>query len=107
MMKTKLYALALMSMFAGGAIAQSSPPGVAVPPNTPGIASDKASRAGEARKDMRPSQGVKPSGGDMPKAPEGGAVGTDKAAMAGEQRAQTRDARRPGKARTTQGGTPK
>lgn len=106
-MKNKLYAFALVGMLAGSAFAQGNPPGAAVPPNTPGIASDKATRAGEARKEMRPAVGVKPSGGDMKMAPEGGAIGADKAAVAGERRAETRDERRPGKARTTQGGTPK
>ncbi|MEJ7688806.1 MAG: cell envelope biogenesis protein TolA [Variovorax sp.] len=106
-MNNKFYSLALLALFAGTAGAQSSPPGVAVPPHTPGIASDKAQRAGEARKEMRPDQAVNPRGGDMPKVAEGGAVGTDKAARAGERRADTRDARRPGKSKPMQGGTPK
>jgi len=107
-MKNKLYTLALLGMLAGGACAQSSPPGVAVPPHTPGVASDKAQRAGEVRKDARLTQGVSPRGtSDMPKVAEGGAIGTDKAAMAGEQRAGTRDTRRPGKPRPMPGGTPK
>lgn len=109
-MNNKFYALALMGALAGGAFAQSSPPGVAVPPNTPGIASDKAQRAGEARKDMREKRSAKtPSatGGDTSKVAEGGAIGTDKAAIAGEARAETRDVRRPGRRKTTQGGTPK
>lgn len=106
-MNKKFYVFALTGLLSAGAFAQGSPPGVAVPPNTPGIASDKASRAGEARKEMRPAVGVKPSGGDANRAPEGGAIGTDKAAVAGEMRAETRNTRRPGKARTTQGGTPK
>jgi hypothetical protein len=50
---------------------------------------------------------VRPPAGDQAKVPEGGAIGTDRAAVAGERRAETRDERRPGKARTTQGGTPK
>jgi len=109
MMKTKLYAFALTSLLAGGALAQSSPPGLAVPPNTPGIASDAAQRAGEARKNLRQqrsSKGVPKSGGDEANAREINPIGTDKATMAGEARAETRDARRPGKRKTTQGGTP-
>lgn len=106
-MKFKLYAAGLAGMLACGAYAQSNPPGVAVPPSTPGIATDKAQQAGEARKTMRPSAGVKRSGGDMPRVAEGGAVGTDKAAMNGEMRAETRDARRPGKPKPMPGGTPK
>ena len=106
-MNNKFYALALMSMLAGSAYAQPSPPGVAVPPNTPGVASDQAQRAGEARKDMRSQEGLNPRGGDMPKVAEGGAIGTGKAAMNGQRRADTRDMRRPGKPTPKQGGTPK
>lgn len=109
-MKIRLYALALTSLLAGVTFAQPTPPGVAVPPNTPGYASDPPQRAGEARKIMREkrsTKGVSQPGGDEPKAPEGGAIGTDKAAMNGEGRAETRDQRRPGKRKTTQGGTPK
>lgn len=87
--------------------AQQSPPGVAVPPNTSGIAGDRTTQAGEMRKDRRTGGMVKASGGDEPKAPEGGAIGTDRAAAAGEARAETRDTRRPNKPRTGQGGTPK
>lgn len=110
MLKTTLYALALTSLIAGGAVAQSNPPGAAVPPNTPGIASDKAQRAGEVRKDMREKRspkGVSPSAGDTSRVAEGGAIGTDKAAIAGEGRAETRDMRRPGKPKPVPGGTPK
>jgi hypothetical protein len=105
-MKNSLYALVLLGSFAGAAGAQSSPPGVPVPPNTPGVATDKAQMTGEMRKEMRPAGRVNPRGGDMPKVAEGGAIGTDKAAIAGERRAGTRDMRRPGKRRSMQGGTP-
>jgi hypothetical protein len=90
-----------------GVHAQSNPPGAAVPPNTPGVAGGKAESAGEARKAMRPQGQVRPQAGDAAKTPEGSGVGTDRAAMAGERRAETRDERRPGKAKSTQGGTPK
>ncbi|WP_077001475.1 hypothetical protein [Variovorax sp. KK3] len=90
-----------------GAHAQSNPPGAAVPPNTPGIAGGKSENAGEARKSMRTPGEVRPPAGDQAKAPEGGAIGTDRAAVAGERRAETRDARRPGKPKPMQGGTPK
>jgi len=63
--------------------------------------------AGEARKDRRPQKGVAPAAGDEAKTPEGGAIGTDRAARAGERRAETRDARRPGKPVPVPGGTPK
>ena len=47
----------------------------------------------------------------MPKSAEGGAIGTDKAAVAGEKRAETRDDRRRNKdgslkRRSTQGPSP-
>lgn len=103
----KFFALACVSLFAVVAQAQSNPPGVAVPPNTPGVASDKAQRAGEMRKEMRPAGMAKPSAGDTPKVPEGGAIGTDKGAMAGERRAETRDDRKPNRAKPMPGGTPK
>lgn len=98
----------IVGLFAVVAHAQSNPPGVAVPPNTPGVATGKADQAGEARKDRRPQGQVRPAaGGDTTKVPEGGAIGTDKAAVNGEGRAETRDARRPNKRKTMQGGTPK
>lgn len=103
----KIYALALSSMFAMGAYAQPSPPGVAVPPNTPGVASGPAQRAGEMRKDMRPEEGVNSRGGDMPKAAQNDAIGTGKAARAGERRADKREMRHPRKSAPMQGGTPK
>ncbi|RYF68774.1 MAG: cell envelope biogenesis protein TolA [Comamonadaceae bacterium] len=106
-MKYQLLALTLAGFVAFGANAQPSPPGVAVPPNTPGVAGDRTTQAGEMRKDRRPAGMVKAPAGDQAKAPEGGAVGTDKAAVAGERRAETRDDRRPNKPKTTQGGTPK
>ncbi|QNK75291.1 cell envelope biogenesis protein TolA [Variovorax sp. PAMC28562] len=104
---TKTLSILLAGLFAAGAYAQPTPPGVPVPPNTPGYATDKSTQAGEMRKDRRPTGMVKAPGGDEPKAPEGGAIGTDKAAVAGEARAETRDQRRPGKRPSTQGGTPK
>lgn len=105
----KAFALLIAASFvaAGAAHAQSNPPGAPVPPNTPGIATGKAERAAEARKQSKPAGRVLPPGGDEPRTPEGGAIGTDRAAVAGEARAETRDQRRPGKPRTTQGATPK
>lgn len=101
-------ALAIASlMAAGAAVAQSNPPGVAVPPNTPGVATGKSEMAGEARKDRRTPGQVRGPAGDEAKTPEGGAVGTDRAAVAGERRAETRDERRPGKPKPVPGGTPK
>ncbi|AMM24133.1 hypothetical protein [Variovorax sp. PAMC 28711] len=103
----KVLAALLTGLFAVGVYAQSSPPGVAVPPNTPGVAGDRATAAGEMRKDRRPAGIAKPRSGDRPMVAEGGAVGADKAAVAGEMRAETRDERRPGKRPSMQGGTPK
>ena len=105
-----IFSLMIAGTFAvaGAAYAQSTPPGVAVPPATPGLTTGKAQMAGEARKDQRGVGMVKPpAGGDINKTPEGGAIGIDRAAQAGEARADTRDQRRPGKAKTMQGGTPK
>jgi hypothetical protein len=78
-------------MAATGAYAQSNPPGANVPPNTPGYATGKSERAGEARKDRRAPGMVKPQPGDEGKTPEGGAIGNDRAAVAGERRAETRE----------------
>ena len=86
--------------------AQQTKPGVAVPPNTPGYTYGKSEDAAEARKNKRQQGKVRPAGGDAPKSAEGGAVGNDKAAVAGEARAKTRDARKPNRAPTTQGPTP-
>ena len=51
------------------------------------------------------------AGGDINLTPEGGAIGTDKAAIAGARRAESRDVRRPAKdggvkRKPVQGGTP-
>lgn len=102
-----IIAATAIGLLAFAAQAQSNPPGAAVPPNTPGYATGKAQMAAEAKKDMRPKGMVNPPAGDTPKTAEGGAIGTDRAAVAGEMRAETRDARRPGKPDSMQGGTPK
>ena len=96
-----------IGLFALAAHAQSNPPGAPVPPNTPGYATGKSEMAGEARKNNRPQGQVKGPAGDAPRTPEGGAIGTDRAAIAGEKRAETRDTRRPNKRPSMQGGTPK
>ncbi|RYF75644.1 MAG: cell envelope biogenesis protein TolA [Comamonadaceae bacterium] len=96
---SKVLAVLIAGFFAAGAYAQSVNPQVQVPTNT------KSQNAAEAKKSTKASGQVRPTGGDFAKTPEGGAVGTDKASMAGERRAETRDARRPGKKNTQQGGT--
>lgn len=103
----KMIAVAAAGLLAFAAHAQTNPPGAAVPPNTPGIATGKPDQAGEARKNTKPQGMVRTPTDDTSKSPEGGAIGTDRAAAAGERRAETRDARRPGRQPTTQGGTPK
>ncbi len=104
----KILAVMIAGLFAAGAYAQ----------NPPGASAEQApvtNSKPQARADAKVSAkkpGVKPAaGGDINKTPEGGAIGTDKAAVAGEKRAETRDARRPAKGggakpKTTQGGTP-
>ncbi|CAN7692065.1 hypothetical protein ABL850_28125 [Variovorax paradoxus] len=44
--------------------------------------------------------------GDTVKTAEGGAIGTDTAAIAGEKRHQTRDTRKPNRRKPVPGGTP-
>ncbi len=105
-MISRAFPLFIVSLAAVTAQAQSNPPGAAVPPSTPGIASGKSERAAEARKAARTPGQLRPASGDASRTPEGGGIGTDRAAIAGEQRAKTRDERRPGKPKSTQGGTP-
>lgn len=102
----KFIAVATAGLIAVAAHAQSNPPGAPVPPNTPGYATGKSDMSGEARKNRRPAGSVPMQAGDTAKTPEGGAIGTDRAAVAGERRAATRDQRRPGKQPSKQGGTP-
>jgi len=102
-----VFSMLMAGLIASVAHAQSNPPGAAVPPNSPGYATGKSEMTGEARKDRRPQKGVAPAAGDEANTPEGGAIGTDRAAKAGERRAETRDARRPGKPVPVPGGTPK
>jgi hypothetical protein len=49
---------------------------------------------------------VAPASGDTTKTPEGGSLGTDAAAVAGEKRHQSRDARKPNRRKPVPGGTP-
>jgi hypothetical protein len=104
MNKSQVLAALLASLLMGAVHAQ--PAGNAVPLGTPGYSTDKSAAAGEAKKKKRPQKQMKKEGGDTPLNAATGAIGTDKAATAGEKRAQTRDQRRPGKPKTTQGGTP-
>lgn len=102
---SKILAVLIAGLFAAGAYAQTKP--AEVDPTGKGKAAERA----EAKKDAKPAGQVKATPGDAAKTPEGGAVGTDKAALAGEKRAETRDTRRRAKdgsvkRKSTQGGTP-
>jgi hypothetical protein len=99
---SKVLAVMIAGMFAVGAYAQN-PSGMSP---EQGNTNTKSQQRAEARKASKAQGQVKPAGGDTLKTPEGGAIGTDKAAVAGEARKDTRDTRKPGRAKTTQGGTP-
>jgi hypothetical protein len=100
---SKVLAVMIAGLFAVGAYAQN-PAGTSAEQGN--ATNSKSQQRAEARKDAKPAGEVKGPGGDAPKSLEGGAVANDKAAAAGEGRKQTRDQRRPGKKKTTQGGTP-
>ena len=99
----KVFALMIAGLFAASAYAQN-PAGDSAEQEP--ITNSKAQARADAKVAAKPAGKVKMLGGDQVKIPEGGAIGTDKAALAGEKRERTRDARRPGHVRTTQGGTP-
>jgi hypothetical protein len=77
------------------------------------VTNSRPQQRADARVASRPAGQIKTgAGGDINSAPEGGAIGVDKAALAGEKRSETRYARRPSKDGTVrrmpqQGGTPK
>ena len=102
----KALAVLIAGLFAAGAYAQTATAEKAPVTNT------KPQARAEAKVASKPAGQVKAgAGGDINKVPEGGAIGTDKAAVAGEKRAETRDTRRTNKDgsvkhKSTQGGTP-
>jgi len=100
---SKVLAVMIAGLFAVGAYAQNPAGTSSVQGNA---TNSKPQQRAEAKKDSKAAGQVKAPGGDAPKSAEGGAVGSDKAAVAGEARKDTRDQRRPGKKKTTQGGTP-
>jgi len=100
---SKILAVMIAGLFAAGAYAQN--PAGATAEQAP-VTNSKAQMNADAKVAAKPAGKVKVAGGDQAKTAEGGAIGTDKAAIAGEKREQTRDARRPGHKKTTQGGTP-
>jgi hypothetical protein len=104
---SKILAVIIAGMFASGAYAQATKPGEVDPTAQGKPAAAAAKREAARTKGMVPAAG----GGDINKTPEGGAIGTGKAAVAGEARAETRDTRRRNKdgsvkRKSTQGGTP-
>jgi len=102
-------ALVIAGVFAATAFAQN-PPGTTA--EQAAVTDSKPQARAQAKVAAKPAGQVKTgAGGDINKTPEGGAIGTDKAAVAGERRAETRDARRPAKdgsvkRKSSQGGTP-
>jgi hypothetical protein len=104
MTKSQVVTAFLASLLLSAAHAQA--PGVAVPLGTPGYSTDKSATAAEAKKNKRPEGQTRQEGGDAPKNAATGAIGTDKAATAGETHVQKRNQRKPGRRKTTQGGTP-
>ncbi|MFS2097804.1 cell envelope biogenesis protein TolA [Variovorax sp. Varisp85] len=105
---SKILAVMIAGLFAAGAYAQN-PAGTT--PEQGNATNSKSQQRAEAKKAAKPAGQVKAAGGDEAKTPEGGAIGTDKAAASGEKRAETRDQRRRNKdgsikRKSTQGGTP-
>ncbi len=100
---SKVLAVMIAGLFAAGAYAQN-PAGTSAEQGN--ATNSKSQQRAEARKASKAQGQVKPAGGDTLKTSEGGAIGGDKASAAGEARKDTRDTRKPGRAKTTQGGTP-
>jgi hypothetical protein len=103
---SKVLAVMIAGLFAVGAYAQGKETAQEASPPT----NTKPQLKAQAKVATK-TPGVKAQSGDQPKTAEGGAIGTDKAAVSGEKRAETRDTRRRNKdgslkRRSTQGGTP-
>ena len=99
---SKVLAVMIAGLFAAGAYAQN-PAGQTA---EQGNLNTKSQQRAEARKNSKPQGQVRKSGGDTNTSTESAVVGSDKATAAGEARKSTRDQRKPGRAKTTQGGTP-
>jgi hypothetical protein len=99
---SKVLAVMMAGLFAVGAYAQN-PAGQTA---EQGNLNTKQQQRAEARKDAKPQGQVRKSGGDTNASSETAVVGNDKSTAAGEARKSTRDTRKPGRAKTTQGGTP-
>ena len=102
----KTYLVLAAALFTCTVHAQSNPAGSSAPPNTPGLAGGKTEAAAEVRKTRRPAKATPKPAGDVTATAESSLRAPDKAEIAGERRASTRDQRKPGRTRTTQGGTP-
>lgn len=99
---SKVLAVMIAGLFAAGAYAQN-PAGQTA---EQGNLNTKSQQRAEARKAAKPQGQVRKTGGDTVTSSESAVVGNDKATAAGEARKSTRDQRKPGRAKTTQGGTP-
>jgi len=100
---SKIIAVLIAGMFAAGAYAQN--------PN--GMNADqgnnfntKSQQAAETRKAKRAKKPTQSQLNQKATGVAGTAIPSGKSVDAGEARAETRDARRPGHPKTTQGGTP-
>lgn len=100
---SKILAVMIAGLFAAGAYAQNS---AGASSEQAPVTNSKSQMRADAKVAAKPAGKVQGAGGDEVKTAEGGAIGTDKAAIAGEKRHQTRDARRPGHKKTMQGVTP-
>jgi hypothetical protein len=99
---SKVLAVMIAGLFAVGAYAQN-PSGQS---SEQGNVNSKSQQRADAKRATKPKGEVKPAGGDTLKSSETAVVGSDKSTAAGEARKDTRDTRKPGRAKTTQGGTP-
>ncbi len=103
---SKILAVMIAGLFAVGAYAQGAKE---VSQEKAPETDSKAQQRAEMKKDAKPAGMAKVA--PLPNTAEAGAIGTDKAAVAGEKRAETRDDRRRNKdgsikKKSTQGGTP-
>jgi len=104
-----IHALAIVAFafaFAGAiGTAQAQPSGDASSTRSP-ILNSKPQLRAEAKKDARAPGQVKAIGGDEIKTAEDDSIGNDKAGLAAQKRVASREARRPDRRATPQGGTP-
>jgi len=99
----KVLAVLMVGLFAAGAYAQN-PSGTSSAQGNE--FNTKSQKSAEARKAKRPHKAAPSQLNPAATGVAGTAIPAGKSVDAGEARAQTRDQRRPGHAKTTQGGTP-